>query len=218
MLRMFRGVENMPWVYDLGMAVGERLGLRRWRRRLATAARGRVLDLGSGTGRMLPLFAAEVEAVACDPCLTALLRARRRTERPVVVAAAERLPFADAAFDTVVSALVFCSVDDPGQGFSEMRRVMAGDGRAALLEHVRSENPLVARLQDVIQPGWTWFTGGCHPNRDTVATLRAAGFELTEEAMEGRNNLRFIVARIQSCGTVSGGKGEENAPIQRDRS
>jgi ubiquinone/menaquinone biosynthesis C-methylase UbiE len=104
---------------------------------------------------------------------------------PLVCAAAEALPFRDRSFDTVVSGLVFCSVRDPARALGEIRRVLRRDGELRMLEHVRATVPWRARAQDAIQPLWTRVTGGCHPNRDTEATVRRAGFVLDEQRARG---------------------------------
>jgi ubiquinone/menaquinone biosynthesis C-methylase UbiE len=188
-----RGIEHIPWLYDAGMAGCELLGLRRWRVWLAAGARGRTLDLGAGTGRNLPLLASGARAVAADPDGRTLARARRRAPAvPAVVARAEALPFRDGAFDTVLCGLVLCSVDDPAAALAEVRRVLAPGGAVRLLEHVRATAPWRARLQDRLQPAWTWVTGGCHPNRDTEATLAAAGFAVLER--RARREMRRLVA------------------------
>jgi SAM-dependent methyltransferase len=174
-----RGVEQIPWLYDLGLWVAERRGFGRWRDWLVRGARGRALDLGTGTGRNLPRYEPGLPVVAIDPSPANLARARSRAPGvPIVCARAEALPFRDDAFDTVVSGLVFCSVDDPAAAFAEVRRVLAPGGRLRMLEHVRSRHPLVGRLQDATQPAWTAFTGGCRPNRDTERAARDAGFEV----------------------------------------
>jgi ubiquinone/menaquinone biosynthesis C-methylase UbiE len=90
-------------------------------------------------------------------------------------AEAEALPFPDGAFDAAVVSLVLCSVRDPRAAVSELRRVLRTGGEIRLFEHVRSENPRHARWQDWLTPIWRRFSGGCHPNRDTAATLRSAG-------------------------------------------
>src|SRR5512133_2894703 len=124
-----RGADNIPWLYDAALAVLERGGLGRWRRWLAAGARGRTLDLGSGTGRNLPLLPPGVLAVAVDPRKESLGRARRRAPRvPAVVASAEALPFRDGAFETVLCGLVLCSVADPTAALREARRVLAPGG------------------------------------------------------------------------------------------
>jgi ubiquinone/menaquinone biosynthesis C-methylase UbiE len=191
-----RGLEQIPWAYDLTCAALELFGLRRWRRKLVAGARGRVLDVGSGTGRNLPLYPPGTAVVGLDPSLDALRRARRRAPSiPLVAGSAEALPFRDGAFDTVVSGLVFCSVPDPVRGLREVRRVLAHGGQLRMLEHVRSRNRLGARLQDLIQPAWTCLVGGCHPNRDTEANVRAAGFTIDPEEYRARRNLRRFAAR-----------------------
>jgi ubiquinone/menaquinone biosynthesis C-methylase UbiE len=181
-----RGVEQIPWLYDALCALCERGGFARWRRWLAAGARGRTLDLGTGTGRNLPLLPVGVRAVAVDPSRDALARARTRApDVPLVCAAAEALPFREGSFDTVLSGLVFCSVRAPAQALGEVRRVLRPDGELRMLEHVRATVPWRARCQDLVQPAWTRVTGGCHPNRDTEATVRRAGFALDERRARG---------------------------------
>jgi ubiquinone/menaquinone biosynthesis C-methylase UbiE len=193
-----RGVEQIPWLYDAGMIVLEKTGLGRWREWLSRGidARGRVLDLGCGTGRNLPLLDPAARVVGVDPCRESLLAARRRAPRTLLVRArAEALPFRDGAFATVVSGLVFCSVADPATGLREVRRVLAREGALRMLEHVRSGSRFAARMQDLTQPAWTWFTGGCHPNRDTEAAVTAAGFTIDPGTRRAQGSMRRFVAR-----------------------
>jgi ubiquinone/menaquinone biosynthesis C-methylase UbiE len=172
----------------------ERTGLVRWRAWLARGAAGQTLDLGCGTGRNLPLLPPGATAVGVDPSPEALAAARRRApDVPLVCARAEALPFRDGAFDTVLSGLVLCSVDDPPRALAEVRRVLAPGGAVRLLEHVRSTSRLAARAQDVAQPAWTRLSGGCRPNRDTEATLGAAGFAVVERRARGM--MRRLLAR-----------------------
>src|SRR3954468_11384755 len=176
--------------------VGEATGLRAWREKLVAGARGGVLDVGCGTGRNLPLFPPGTKVIGLDPARDSLRKARRRAPGMALVrASAEALPFRDGAFDTVVSGLVFCSVPDPLQGLSEVKRVLAPGGRLRMLEHVRSTSRLGARWQDFIQPLWTWVAGGCHPNRDTEANVRAAGFEIDPADHHASKGMRRFSAR-----------------------
>jgi ubiquinone/menaquinone biosynthesis C-methylase UbiE len=181
-----RGIEQIPWIYVALCRLCERGGLGRWRQWLVSGARGRTLDLGCGTGRNLPLLPPDARAVALDPSSAALQRARRRAPAvPLVQARAEALPFRDGTFDTILSGLVFCSVAEPGRGLAEVRRVLRPGGQLRMLEHVRAVTRWRARLQDFIQPGWTWVAGGCHPNRDTETTLGRAGFRVHERRAKG---------------------------------
>ena len=59
----------------------------------------------------------------------------------VLRAPAEDLPFEDDTFDTVVSTLVLCGVDDQPRALREIRRVLRPEGRLLFFEHVRSEDP-----------------------------------------------------------------------------
>ncbi len=191
-----RGVEQIPWLYDLGMSVVEATGLRRWRRWLVAGPVGRVLDAGCGTGRNLALLDAAVRPVGIDPCLPSLLAARRRAPSAWLVGArAEALPFRDGAFDTVLSGLVLCSVGDAPAALGEVRRVLRPGGVFRLLEHVRAEPAWQAWAQDRIQPLWTRFTGGCHPNRDTETTVAAAGFRTVPGSRRARGTMRRWTAR-----------------------
>jgi len=191
-----RGIEQIPWLYDAMCAVYERLGLAGWRRWLVAGARGRVLDLGCGTGRNLPLYPPGARVAGLDPSPAALARARRSAPAvPIVGGRVEALPFRDGAFDTVVSGLVFCSVDDPARGLGEVRRVLAPGGTLRMLEHVRATRPWRARCQDWIQPAWTRLAGGCRPNRDTQAAVERGGFALEAESRRARGNLRRFAAR-----------------------
>ena len=183
---MPRGTEHVPWLYDAICHLCERGGFGQWRRWLAAGARGRTLDLGCGTGRSLPLLPAGVRAIGLDPSSAPLARARRRAPGvPMVLARAEALPFRDATFDTVLSGLVFCSVEEPARGLAEIRRVLRPEGELRMLEHVRATSSWQARLQDFIQPVWTWITGGCRPNRDTEATVARGGFVISERRARG---------------------------------
>lgn len=206
-----RGIEHIPWLYDSLMSLFDALGLEDWRHWLVGAVTGRTLEVGCGTGRNLPLYPGEVRVVGLDPDLRSLGRARERSDAPLVCADAQDLPFRDASFDFVVSSLVFCSVPDPIRGLREIRRALKHEGRLRMLEHVRADARWEARLQDAVQPFWTWFTGGCHPNRDTEANVRSAGFEIEEEDHHTRNRWRRFSARPRTAEDVARPRTAENA-------
>ncbi|MEY7974172.1 class I SAM-dependent methyltransferase [Saccharomonospora xinjiangensis] len=171
--------------YDRMNGAAERSFLGRRREALLNDLTGSVLDVGAGTGANLPhLRSAErIVAVEPDPAMRARLAPRAAAAAvPVEVsdASAEALPFADDSFDAVVFTLVLCTVADPDAALSEARRMLRDDGKLVLLEHVRGEGRL-ARVQDQITPVWKFFGAGCHPNRDTLSTLRRRGeFEIDE--------------------------------------
>lgn len=173
-------------LYDRCFKASEEAGLRDMRRDLLAGARGRVLELGSGTGLNLDLYPDSIEDLAMtepDPHMVKQLRKRvaessRNVE--VIEAPAERLPFADDSFDTVALTLVLCTVPNPAAALQEIKRVLKPDGQFLFLEHVRSPDPSLAKWQDRLEKPWRFLGDGCHCNRDTVATISAAGFQLGE--------------------------------------
>ncbi|MGH2710841.1 MAG: class I SAM-dependent methyltransferase [Actinomycetota bacterium] len=153
------------------------------RTELVSGLEGRVLEVGAGTGLNFQLYPAGVEVVAVEPEPNMANRAVGRLGEAtghvrLLRAVAEALPFPDRSFDAAVVSLVLCSVRDPRVAVSEIRRVLRPDGELRIFEHVRSQNPRHARWQDWLTPIWRSFSAGCHPNRDTAATLRSAGFDV----------------------------------------
>lgn len=198
-----RGNRALAAVYDTVMVPLEAFGMRRQRHRAGAEARGRVLEIGAGTGAMLPHYGAEVtEVVATEPDPHMLRRAGGRAGRtsiPVrlVEADAQDLPFDDDTFDTVVTALSLCTIPAPEAALSEARRVLRGDGQLLFVEHVRSLRPAVGRVQDLVTPAWRTVAGGCHPNRDTVQTIERAGFRLTSVWRSGKHRGSLVQGRAE---------------------
>ena len=150
-----------------------------------------MLELGSGTGVNLAHYPPALEAlVLTEPEEPMLARLRARAaaaavDATVVAAAAERLPFADASFDTVVTTLTLCTAKDPAAALDEVRRVLAPGGRLLFIEHVRAGDARLARRQDLLHPLWLRIGHGCHCNRPTLAAIQAAGLDV-EEVEHGR--------------------------------
>jgi SAM-dependent methyltransferase len=171
-------------VYDRGLRATEEAGLREMRREVLAEASGRTIDLGAGTGVNAELFPAGVEELVLaepDPHMLKKLRAKLPLEGrsiSAVQAPAEKLPFADDSFDTAVFALVLCTVPDPEAALAEAARVLRPGGRLLFVEHVRAEDPGLARWQDRLEGPWRFLADGCHCNRDTVATIETSPFEL----------------------------------------
>jgi SAM-dependent methyltransferase len=169
-------------LYDISFHRGERAGMADRRRRLLATAQGRVLEIGAGTGLNLPYYTDGVaELVLTEPEAPMARRLWRRAApgTEIVSARAEDLPFADGAFDTVVSTLVLCTVEDPARALAEARRVLRPGGRLLFIEHVRGDGAL-ARWQDRLEGVWRHVGNGCHANRDTLAALGAGGFAVTD--------------------------------------
>lgn len=173
-------------IYERGLGATEEAGLRQMRRDLLRGARGRTIELGAGTGANLDLYPETVEElilVEPDPHMVRRLRSKlsgagRRAE--LVEAPAERLPFEDSSFDTAVFTLVLCTVPDPAAVLAEAARVLRSGGRMLFIEHVRSEDPGLARWQDRLKKPWRFLGDGCHCNRDTVAAIEASPLSLEQ--------------------------------------
>lgn len=173
-------------VYDRLRAASEEAGMRVERRSLLARASGDVLEIGAGTGLNLPLYPTTVtRVVATEPNRHMERRLRRKVRQaPVPVellsAPAEALPLAAGSFDTVVGTLVLCTVDDPAAVLIEVARVLRPGGRYLFLEHVRAHDAGLARWQDRLAPLWGVIGDGCHPNRATLASLRASPLTVAE--------------------------------------
>ncbi len=162
----------------------ERGSMARLRRKTLAPARGRLLIVGAGQGHDLAhLPAAVTSVVALEPDAAMRRWGAKRVASAAVptsylAGTAEQLPLADGSVDTVLCTLVLCSVDDLDAAAAEFRRVLAPGGSLLVLEHVRAAGrPRVASLQDRVDPLWGRFSGGCHLNRDPVASLQQAGFD-----------------------------------------
>jgi SAM-dependent methyltransferase len=167
-------------IYDPLLKGTEEAGLRQRRRETLALAHGRTIDIGAGTGANLGLFPAGLAQVVMaepDPHMTKRLRqklAESGSDVELVEAGAENLPFEDASFDTAVFTLVLCTVPNPHAALAEAARVLKPGGQLLFIEHVRAEDPGVARWQDRLEGPWRIFADGCRCNRDTVANIEAS--------------------------------------------
>lgn len=168
-------------MYDRMLAGTEEAGLADRRHALLASAHGRVLEIGAGTGANLAHYPATVsELVLTEPEEPMARRLENkvadtggRLAATVVRTPAESLPFPDDSFDTAVCTLVLCTVRDPEQVLSELDRVLKPGGRLLFLEHVRSDDPRIAKWQDRIAPLWRRLGHGCNLNRPTPEMIRS---------------------------------------------
>jgi ubiquinone/menaquinone biosynthesis C-methylase UbiE len=174
--------------YDFFFMRAERGGLRELRRRALAEATGSTLEIGAGTGLNHDLYPPAVTELTLTEPFEPMARQLRdkaaalEVSVTVVEAPAEALPFADASFDTVALTLVLCTVPEPDRALAEIARVLKPGGRFLFLEHVRAQEPGLARWQDRLNPPWRVFGHGCNCNRDTLATIERSA--LTVERSE----------------------------------
>jgi ubiquinone/menaquinone biosynthesis C-methylase UbiE len=181
--------DRVARIHHLLEAPMEWMGGTERRRRVLAGARGRVLEVGVGTGVNFQHYPADVQLLGIDISEQMLRRARERADRTgreitLETADVESLPFEDESFDTVTATCVFCSVSDPIRGLEEVRRVVRPDGRVLLVEHVRPENPVMGWLFDRLTP-ITRRVMGPEINRRTEANVRAAGLEILRVRRDG---------------------------------
>lgn len=177
--------------YDRLNAAAERSWLGRIRDRLLERARGEVLEIGGGTGANLAHYRDVERVVVAEPDAEMRRRLEGRValanvKVEVVDARAERLPFPDDSFDTVVSTLVLCTVEDPDRVLAEIRRVLRPKGAFLFLEHGGATGRR-GEWQRRVEPVWTKLAGGCRLTRSAEHLVEDAGFEIEEfERLEPR--------------------------------
>lgn len=170
----------LPYLIDIACGVEP---VRRQRHKLVPLAAGRVLEVGIGTGRNLEHYdkARVTSLTGIDPGLEmhrlAAKRARQQgIQVDLVGLSAERIPFDDASFDTVVVTYSLCTIPDPLAALREMRRVLKPGGRLIYCEHGLAPDAAVRQWQHRLTPLWSKIAGGCHLDRDIACLLREAGF------------------------------------------
>jgi ubiquinone/menaquinone biosynthesis C-methylase UbiE len=169
-------------LYNALTWAGEHTTLGRWRTEALAPAFGRLLIIGLGPGYDLAhVPPAVTEVIAVEPASSMRKIARRKPagqQLNLVAGVGEQLPLPDASVDSVLLALVLCSVDDPVAVLREVRRVLRPGGVVCVLEHVRAaDDTRLGRLQDRGAKAWAAIAGGCQPHRRTRAAFEMAGFD-----------------------------------------
>ena len=175
-------------LYDTLMDRADVAGLGLRRDALVEGLSGDILELGAGTGRMFPRYAAGARVTALEPDAAFAARAAgpaqaARAQVTVVAGAGEALPFAAHSFDAVVICLVLCSVASVPAVLAEVRRVLRPGGELRLIEHVRSDRAVAGFFMRAFNWLWRLLNGqGCNMHRRPLPLLRAAGFAIDDVA------------------------------------
>ncbi|MFL6560228.1 MAG: class I SAM-dependent methyltransferase, partial [Bacillus sp. (in: firmicutes)] len=186
--------------YDFFMNPLEKKKFKRIRKELLSKATGNVLELGSGTGINFPFYQKAEKVTAIEPSHYMIERSFSKLKESVVPievvqASAEKLPFAENTFDTVVATLVFCTIPDPEKAILEMKRVCKFEGKILLFEHVRMQNRLLSTLQDWLTPAWKKICDGCCLNRNTLDLLMAHDISIIKVQKYYRDLFVFAEAK-----------------------
>jgi SAM-dependent methyltransferase len=169
---------TLPWIND--RALGGRVAALR--AEIVGAAEGRVLEIGAGTGLNFQHYREGADVTAVEPAERMRRRGEERAREVVanltlIDGKAGELPFDAGSFDTVLVTFTLCSIRDLGAALRDVKRVLRKGGTLRLLEHVKSPDRRVARLQSAIDPAWRIALGGCSLVREPAVELERAGFE-----------------------------------------
>jgi ubiquinone/menaquinone biosynthesis C-methylase UbiE len=173
----------LPHVINLAMRNRE---LRPYRERVISAAEGRVLEIGIGSGINLPFYrrAENILGLEPSPRLAEMTRQRAVNRRissvHVIEGSAEAIPLDNDSVDTVVTTWTLCSIPRASLALTEMRRVLKPGGQLLFVEHGRAPEENVRKWQDRLTPVWKRVGGGCHLNRPIRDLIEGAGFSIQQ--------------------------------------
>jgi ubiquinone/menaquinone biosynthesis C-methylase UbiE len=174
----------LPYLIDFACGIRP---VWRQRQKVVPLARGKVLEIGIGTGLNLEHYdMGNVAAiVGLDPTLEMHRLAAKRVKCTglsveLVGLSAEGIPYPPASFDTVLMTYSLCTIPDPIAALREMRRVLKPGGHLIFCEHGLAPDPNVQKWQHRLTPAWSKLAGGCHLDRDIPELLKQAGFTSTD--------------------------------------
>jgi ubiquinone/menaquinone biosynthesis C-methylase UbiE len=174
----------LPHIIDKACSMGQVMKLRS---QIVPRARGRVLEVGMGSGINLEFYdQSRVEMVyGLEPSEGMRRKALPNLNRsPIAVEwldlPGEKIPLEDNSVDTVLLTFTLCTIPDWHAALLQMKRVLKPGGDLLFLEHGEAPHETVRKWQHRITPGWKMFAGGCHLNRQIADLIRHAGFEIQE--------------------------------------
>jgi ubiquinone/menaquinone biosynthesis C-methylase UbiE len=187
--------------YDFFMFPLEQGKFKNIRMDLLNRSKGKVIEIGSGSGINFPLYKKVESVTAIEPSPYMIERSNKNKQAAsvpinIIQSGAEKLPFSDDTFDTVVATLVFCTIRDTEKALKEIKRVCKPNGKILLFEHIKMDNQFLARLQQQLTPYWSKICDGCQLDRDTVHIFAANGFDIVE--LKKYYNGLFVTMELHS--------------------
>lgn len=173
-------------LYDLFESPIEKFIFSKWRKRVLSNIKGKVLEIGVGTGKNLQYYNyKKVNLTGIDISKGMLSKAKEKAEMnnyPVKLqlANAEKLPFNNNSFDYIIATFVLCSIPNPIKALTEMKRVLKKEGKIILLEHLLSKNKLIEFIEHLHNP-FTKYLFGFNVNRDTIGNIKKSGLKIVKE-------------------------------------
>lgn len=179
-------------LYDQLMRFLEEPHLRVRRGRLLTGLRGRVLEIGVGTGVNFQYYATDVDVIGIEPSPNMMVHALEKQRRSGIAQqiALHEMGWEDEALeamiapgslDHIVCTLVMCTIPEPERALHRFQGWLKPGGQLILLEHIRARRRWLGRVQDWLTPAWSKVAGGCQLNRPTDEWVKAHGFDLLRE-------------------------------------
>ncbi len=180
-------------LYNFIEAIPEMI-FKPWRKKLLARAKGKILEIGVGTGKNFPHYPSGTSVTGIDIAERMLFIARKEASElglpfDLGEGDVQSLHFPDNTFDTAVATFVFCSVPDPVQGLRELRRVVKPSGRILLLEHVRIDKPIIGWFMDRLNPLVVRIMGA-NINRRTLVNVQKAGLRI--ESVEHLGLMKMV--------------------------
>jgi len=174
----------LPHIIDKACSMGQVMKLRS---QIVPRARGKVLEVGMGSGINLEFYdQSQVEVVyGLEPSEGMRRKALPNLNRsPIAVEwldlPGEKIPLEDNSVDTVLLTFTLCTIPDWRAALLQMKRVLKPGGDLLFLEHGEAPHETIRKWQHRITPGWKMLAGGCHLNRQIADLIRQAGFEIQE--------------------------------------
>ena len=184
--KTMRKYDRAASLYDVFELPLEKIWFSSWRKKYVSPLKGRILEVGIGTGKNIPYYSQYANVTGIDFSRKMLERAKKMLENSgkknieLKLMDAEKLEFEDNSFDYVVTSCVFCSVPDPIKGLKEIKRVLRPSGKLVMIEHVLSSNRAIALIENIFNPMHRFFTG-TEINRDTKKNIQKAGLRIIKD-------------------------------------
>ena len=160
--------------------------------------KGKIIDVGSGTGANFKYFNAEAEVLAVEPALEMLNKSKEKIQGKNIKLihlgindeALENY-FEPKSIDAIVCTLVLCTIPNPELAISNLKKWLKPDGKLIIIEHICSEKSFNLKFQNLVNPVWKKFAEGCNLNRNTENLLAESGFK-SENATTFHLGLRIV--------------------------
>jgi ubiquinone/menaquinone biosynthesis C-methylase UbiE len=157
----------------------------RQREKVVPRARGRVLEVGIGSGLNLPFYdstkVSKVWGLDPAPEMTRMAERAARSlpfEVEFIGLPGDEIPLEDNSIDTVLVTYTLCTIPDTAPALRQMSRVLRPGGELIFCEHGAAPDASVRRWQDRLNPIWKRLGGGCNLNRPIPALIEAGGFRI----------------------------------------